>query len=146
MGTAVDRASAVDALHLKAAAYNMRNQVIEEGHNVLKVYQSVNAAVAHARRTYEPSLLEVQTFRYRGHSMSDPIHGHYRTKEEVEAQKKLDPLTMFAEILTDANLASESYFDSAEERVKIIVDECVAFTENSPEPPLEELYTDIYAE
>jgi pyruvate dehydrogenase E1 component alpha subunit len=78
--------------------------------------------------------------------MSDPIHGHYRTKEEVEAQKKLDPLTMFAEILTDANLASESYFDSAEERVKIIVDECVAFTENSPEPPLEELYTDIYAE
>ena len=146
MGTAVDRASAVDALHLKAAAYNMRNQVIEEGHNVLKVYQSVKAAVDHARRTYEPSLLEVQTFRYRGHSMSDPIHGHYRTKEEVEAQKKLDPLTMFAEILTDTNLASENYFDSAEERIKIIVDECVAFTENSPEPPLEELYTDIYAE
>ena len=146
MGTAVDRASAVDELHLKAAAYNMRNQVIEEGHNVLKVYQSVKAAVDHARKTYEPSLLEVQTFRYRGHSMSDPIHGHYRTKEEVEAQKKLDPLTMFAEILIEANLASPDYFDSAEERIKIIVDECIAFTDNSPEPPLEELYTDIYAD
>jgi pyruvate dehydrogenase E1 component alpha subunit len=146
MGTAVERASAVDALHLKAAAYNMRNEVIEEGHNVLKVYQSVKAAVDFARKTYEPSLLEVQTFRYRGHSMSDPISGHYRTKEEVEAQKKLDPLSIFAELLTDAHLVSENYFDSAEERVKNIVDECVAFTENSPEPPLEELYTDIFAE
>jgi pyruvate dehydrogenase E1 component alpha subunit len=146
MGTAVDRASAVDELHLKAAAYNMRNQVIEEGHNVLKVYQSVKAAVDHARKTYEPSLLEVQTFRYRGHSMSDPIHGHYRTKEEVEAQKRLDPITMFGEILIDANLASEDYFESAEKRIKSIVDECVTFTENSPEPPLEELYTDVYAD
>jgi len=146
MGTAVDRASAVDELHLKAAAYNMRNQVIEEGHNVLKVYHYVKAAVDHARKTYEPSLLEVQTFRYRGHSMSDPIHGHYRTKEEVEAQKKLDPITVMMEILLEANLASADYFDSAEERIKAIVDDCVAFTENSPEPPLDELYTDIYAE
>jgi pyruvate dehydrogenase E1 component alpha subunit len=146
MGTAVDRASAVDELHLKAAAYNMRNEVIEEGHNVLKVYKSVKAAVDHARKTYEPSLLEMQTFRYRGHSMSDPIHGHYRTKEEVEAQKKLDPITVFVEILTDANLASEEYFESAEDRIKTLVDECVAFTENSSEPPLDELYTDVYAE
>ena len=144
MGTAVDRASAVDELHLKAAAYNMRNQVIEEGYNVLKVYQSVKAAVDHARKTYEPSLLEVQTFRYRGHSMSDPIHGHYRTKEEVEVQKKLDPLTMFMEILIDTKIAVAEYFDSAEERIKNIIDECVSFTENSPEPPVEELYTDIY--
>lgn len=146
MGTAVDRASAVDALHLKAAAYNMRNEVIEEGHNVLKVYQSVKAAVDHARMTYEPSLLEVQTFRYRGHSMSDPIHGHYRTKEEVESQKKLDPLTVFVELLTNAHLASEEYFESAEERIKLLVDDCVAFTENSPEPPMEELFTDVYAD
>jgi pyruvate dehydrogenase E1 component alpha subunit len=146
MGTAVDRASAVDALHLKAAAYNMRNEVVEEGHNVLKVYQSVKAAVEHARKTYEPSLLEVQTFRYRGHSMSDPIHGHYRTKEEVESQKKLDPLTVMVELLTNAHLASEEYFESAEERIKVLVEECVAFTENSPEPPMEELFTDVYAD
>ncbi|RPI05349.1 MAG: pyruvate dehydrogenase (acetyl-transferring) E1 component subunit alpha [Ignavibacteriae bacterium] len=146
MATAVERASAVDALHLKAAAYNMRNQVVEDGHNVLKVYQAVKAAVDHARKTYEPSLLEVQTFRYRGHSMSDPIHGPYRTKEEVEAQKKLDPITVLMNILSEANLASEEYFESAEERIKAIIDECVTYTENSPEPPLEELYTDVYAE
>jgi len=146
MGTAVHRASAVDALHLKAAAYNMRNEVIEEGHNILKVYQSVKAAVDHARATYEPSLLEVQTFRYRGHSMSDPIHGHYRSKEEVETQKQLDPLTVLMDLLMQARLATEEYFNAAEERVKATVEECVAFTENSPEPPLEELYTDVYAE
>ena len=78
--------------------------------------------------------------------MSDPIHGHYRTKEEVEAQKKLDPITLFAEILVRENIVSEEYFNSAEERIKNIIDECVAFTEKSTEPPLEELYTDVYAE
>jgi pyruvate dehydrogenase E1 component alpha subunit len=124
----------------------MRNEVIEEGHNVIKVYQSVKAAVDFARTTSEPSLLEVQTFRYRGHSMSDPIHGHYRSKEEVEAQKKLDPISIFAELLTENHLAAEDYFDAAEERIKIIVDECVTFTENSPEPPPEELFTDVFAE
>ncbi len=144
MGTSVDRASAVDALHLKAAAYNMRNEVVEEGHNILKVYQTVKTAVDHARNTYEPSLLEVQTFRYRGHSMSDPIHGHYRTKEEVEAQKKLDPLTVFADILTEAHFTAEEYFDDAEKQIKKIIEDCVQFAENSPEPPIEELYTDVY--
>ena len=69
-----------------------------------------------------------------------------RTKEEVESQKQLDPLVVFMEILMQAHLATEEYFNAAEERVKATVEECVAFTENSPEPPLEELYTDVYAE
>ena len=146
MGTSVDRASSIEALHKKAAAYNMRSAVIVDGNDVLKIYQTVKAAVDHARSSYEPSLLEVQTFRYRGHSMSDPIHGHYRTKEEVETQKKLDPLTVFAEALKDAHLAADEYFESAEARIKSIIEECVQFTESSPEPPLEELYTDVYAE
>ena len=146
MGTSVDRASAVDDLHKKAAAYNMRSAVIEDGHDVLKVYQTVKAAVDHARTTYEPSLLEVQTFRYRGHSMSDPIHGHYRTKEEVENQRKLDPLTVCARILKEAHLAADEYFESAEARIKTVVEECVQFTESSPEPLLEELYSDVYAD
>jgi pyruvate dehydrogenase E1 component alpha subunit len=146
MGTAVDRASAVDDLHKKAAAYNMRSAVVEDGYDVLKVYQVVKSAVDHARSTYEPTLLEIQTFRYRGHSMSDPIHGHYRTKEEVETQKKLDPLAMFSDVLKESKLVTEEYFESAETRIKAIVEECVQFTESSIEPPLEELYTDVYAE
>jgi pyruvate dehydrogenase E1 component alpha subunit len=120
--------------------------VIEDGHDVLKVYQTVKTAVDHARTTYEPSLLEVQTFRYRGHSMSDPIHGYYRTKEEVETQKKLDPLIVLANSLKEAHLASDEYFESAEARIKSIIEECVQFAESSPEPPLEELYSDVYVD
>jgi pyruvate dehydrogenase E1 component alpha subunit len=146
MGTAVNRASAVDLLHKKASAYNMRNEVVEDGYDVMKVFDAVKAAVDHARSTYEPSLLEVQTFRYRGHSMSDPIHGHYRSKEEVEEQKKIDPLTVLSGILTEAKLAGEEYFDSTEKRIKGVIEECVRFAENSPEPPIESLYTDVYAE
>lgn len=144
MGTAVDRASAIDGLYRKAAGYNMRNEVVEDGYDVIKVYRSVKTAVDHARTTYEPSLLEIETFRYRGHSMSDPIHGHYRTKEEVEEQKKLDPLTVFAEVLKNANLATEEYFDNAEKRIKVVIEECVRFVESSPEPALEELFTDVF--
>jgi pyruvate dehydrogenase E1 component alpha subunit len=145
MGTAVDRASAVEALHKKAKAYDMRHAVVD-GNSVLDVYDTVKAAVDHARVTYEPSLLEIQTYRYRGHSMSDPTQGVYRTKEEVEAQKKLDPILVLANILKEENLADDNSLEEAEARVKKIIDECVEFAENSPEPPLEELHTDVYAE
>jgi pyruvate dehydrogenase E1 component alpha subunit len=140
MGTAVGRASAVEDLVKKAAAYDMRNEVIRDGHDVLAVYKSVKAAVDHARSTYEPSLLEIETFRFRGHSMSDPIHGHYRSKEEV------DPITVFGDVLVEHNLASEEYFESAEQRIKAIVEECVDFCDKSPEPPLDELFKDVYAD
>jgi pyruvate dehydrogenase E1 component alpha subunit len=146
MGTAVGRASAVEDLVKKAAAYDMRSEVVENGHSVLDVYQATKAAVDHARATNEPSLLEVQTFRFRGHSMSDPVAGHYRTKEEVEGQKKLDPLTFFSQILLDEHFASEEYFESAESRIKFIVEECAEFAENSPVPEPEELFTDVYIE
>lgn len=145
MGTAVERASAVEALHKKAAAYDMRSDAVE-GYNVLEVYRTVKAAVDHARETYEPSLIEIQTYRYRGHSMSDPVHGHYRTKEEVEFMKKYDPLVVFANILREEKLVTEEYFDAAEKRIKKIVEECVEFAENSPVPPLDELYKDVYVD
>jgi pyruvate dehydrogenase E1 component alpha subunit len=145
MGTAIERASAVETLLKKAAAYGMRSEACE-GNNVLTVYRTVKAAVDHARKTYEPSLLEIQTFRYRGHSMSDPVSGHYRTKEEVEEQKKLDPLTVFAEVLKKEKLVTEEYFETAEKRIKKDIEASVEFAENSPIPPLEELYTDVFFE
>ncbi len=139
MGTAVQRASAIEDLYKKALAYDMRHDVVD-GFNVLEVYKKVKAAVDHARATYEPSLLEIRTYRYRGHSMSDPIHGHYRTKEEVEEHKKYDPISVFADILRAEGIADDEWFDEEEKRVKKIVDECVEFAESSPEPPLDELY------
>ncbi len=143
MGTAVDRASAVEVLQKKAAAYNMRSDSVE-GNNVLEVHRVIKEAVDHARETSEPSLIEVHTFQYRGHSMSDPIHGHYRSKEEVEAQKRLDPITLLGETLKRDGTVSEEYFDAAERRIKKIIEAAVEFAETSPEPPPEELWTDVY--
>lgn len=145
MGTSVERSSAVEELHKKASAYNIYNESCE-GYDVLEVYKTIKAAADRARKSYEPSLIEIQTYRFRGHSMSDPIHGHYRTKEEVERQKGFDPLAVFADTLKDEGVIKDAYLDEAEERIKKIVEECVEFAENSPVPPPEELYRDVYKE
>lgn len=145
MGTSVERSSAIIDLHKRALAYNIRNEVVD-GHDVIAVYSAVHDAVVHARKTYEPTLLEMRTFRYRGHSMSDPIHGHYRTKEEVETQKKLDPIDLFADLLKLENILDDAYINNAEKRIKKVIQESVEFAEKSPEPPLDELFTDVYKE
>lgn len=143
MGTSVARSSPVEELYKKALAFDMRWDVVD-GMNVLEVYEKVKQAADIAKKDYLPSLLEIRTYRYRGHSMSDPIHGHYRTKEEVEEQKRSDPITLFGSILQEEGLADEAYFESADKRVKKVVEECVTFADNSPEPPLEELWKDVY--
>ncbi len=143
MGTAVSRSSAVEELYKKGLAYDIRT-AIADGMDVLDVYKTVKAASDHARETYEPTLLEIRTYRYRGHSMSDPIAGHYRTKAEVEEEKKLDPLIVFAELLKQENVMTDSHIEEMEKNVKKIVEEAVEFAENSPEPPLEELFNDVY--
>ncbi|MEX2116325.1 MAG: pyruvate dehydrogenase (acetyl-transferring) E1 component subunit alpha [Bacteroidota bacterium] len=143
MGTSVERSSAVEDLSKKALAFDMRKEVID-GSSVLEVYEKVKKAVDHARVTYEPSLLDIRTYRQRGHSMSDPIHGHYRTKEEVEEKKKNDPIHLFGELLKKEGIADESQFEEADKRIKALVEECVEFAENSPEPSPEELWKDVY--
>lgn len=145
MGTSVDRASAVDQLHKKALAYNMHSEVVD-GMDVLEVYKKVKAVADRAKETYEPALLEIETYRFRGHSMSDPVHGHYRSKEEVEKRKQSDPIILFGETLKEEGIATDQDFEAAEKRIKMIVEECVEFAENSPEPPIEELWMDVYYE
>jgi pyruvate dehydrogenase E1 component alpha subunit len=78
--------------------------------------------------------------------MSDPVSGHYRSKEEVERLKQSDPIIHLAETLKEAGIISNQYLDEAEERIKNIVQECVEFAENSPEPPIDELWKDVYIE
>ncbi len=143
MGTSVKRSSAVEDLYKKALAYDMRWDVVD-GMNVLEVYQKVNEAATIARHEYKPSLLEIRTYRYRGHSMSDPVHGHYRTKEEVEKLKEQDPISYFGALLQQQKIVDTSYFDEVEQRIKQQVQESVEFAENSPEPAAEELWTDVY--
>jgi len=145
MGTAIKRSSAVEDLSKKALAYDMRRAVVN-GNDVLEVYKATKAAVEHARQTYEPSLLDIRTFRYRGHSMSDPTHGHYRTKEEVEAYKRNDPIDLFTAILKTEGIIDDAYVDASEKRIKKMVTECVEFAESSPEPPPDDLWTDVYVE
>ena len=143
MGTSVQRSSSVEDLAKKGLAYNIRSDFVD-GSDVLEVYEKVKAAADHAKETYEPSLLEIRTYRHRGHSMSDPIHGHYRTKEEVEEKKKTDPILLFGELLKKEGIADEDRFEDIDKRVKTLVDECVDFAENSPEPPPEDLWNHVY--
>lgn len=143
MGTSVERSSAITDLHTRALSYGIRNDVVD-GHDVIAVHNSVKSAAEHARKTYEPSLLEMRTFRYRGHSMSDPTHGHYRTKEELESNRKLDPIEIFTELLKEHNILDDLRIDEVEKKIKMFIQECVEFAERSPEPPLHELYTDVY--
>src|SRR5687768_15321043 len=91
MGTAMERASAIYDIAERACSYDMHAETVD-GMDVLAVYDATERAVRRARTEKLPTLLEVRTYRFMGHSMSDPIHGHYRTREEVEEQKRLDPI------------------------------------------------------
>ena len=103
MGTALERASAIYDISERACSYDMANEVVD-GQDVLIMHAAMERAVQRARSDKDPTLLEVRTYRFMGHSMSDPIHGHYRTKEEVEDQRKRDPIAVWRERLVAEGL------------------------------------------
>ena len=103
-------------------------------------------AVERARKDKAPSLLEARTYRFRGHSMRDPAGAVYRTKEEVEREKLRDPIVLFRERAVGAGVLTEADLRTIEKDVNDVIDEAVAFADASPEPALDELYTDIFKE
>src|SRR5216684_3899692 len=115
-----------------------------DGMDVMAVRDAVGRAVERARRDKTPALLEVRTYRFRGHSMRDPAGAVYRTKEEVEREKLRDPIVMFGERCVKDGALTEADLKLIEKAVYDQVDEAVAFAEASPEPPPEELFTDVY--
>ncbi|HMK72729.1 MAG TPA: pyruvate dehydrogenase (acetyl-transferring) E1 component subunit alpha [Myxococcaceae bacterium] len=139
MGTAMDRVSAVPAVHKRAGAYQMRGELVD-GRDVLTIYEAAKDCAAHCRAGKGPVLLEADTYRYRGHSMSDAAT--YRTKEEVEVERKADPLPKLRAWALSAKVAADADFDAVETEVKAAVDEAVRFADGSPEPAVEELWTD----
>jgi len=143
MGTAVERASAVWDIYQKASAYDM-DRLAADGMDVLEMYRVVKRAVDRARKNSSPTMIEARTYRFRGHSMSDPIHGHYRTKEEVEEQKKSDPVPGFAAELITAGILTQAAIDEMEVEIKNTVTEAVDFADHSSEPPAEFLYENVY--
>lgn len=142
MGTALRKSSAVQEIARKALAYDMPSERID-GMDVLAVREAAMKAVDRARQGWGPTLLEAVTYRFRGHSMADPVL--YRTKAEVEAWLKRDPIVLFRERLEQEGLLGPGEFEAMEREVIEQVEEAVRFAEESPPPPLEELYTDVYA-
>lgn len=143
MGTALERASALYDIVQRACSYDMPAEVVD-GMDVLAVRDAVARATERARTRHAPTLLEVRTYRFMGHSMSDPIHGHYRTKEEVEQQKARDPIRAFSAKLTADGVLSDESRQAIEAEVLDEVDDAYRFADESPDPPPEALTTDVY--
>lgn len=144
MGTSVERASARPDLYRRGEAYGIPGVQVD-GMDVLAVKAAADKAVAHARSGKGPYILEMLTYRYRGHSMSDP--GKYRSKEEVtQMRQKRDPIENFAQHLRDGGYADEAALKAIDRKIKDIVSEATEFAQSSPEPDPAELYTDVLIE
>src|SRR5881397_2689683 len=145
MGTSVERALAQTEIWKFGQTYGIPAERVD-GMDVLAIREVLGRAVTRARQQKTPSLLEADTYRYRGHSMRDPAGAVYRTKDEVEREKLRDPIVLFREKLLAAEVLSEADVRAIEKDVNDRVDEAVAFADASPEPPGESLFTDIYKE
>jgi len=145
MGTPIERASSLYELSQKACAYNMARTWVD-GMDVLAVRATLKEAVERARQAGAPTLIEARTYRFMGHSMSDPSHGHYRTKAEVEEQRRHDPIKQYTAALLAAGIVTQEQLDDLEQKARDTVEEAVAFAERSPAPDPKELYTDVFAE
>jgi pyruvate dehydrogenase E1 component alpha subunit len=143
MGTSVERASAVPEIRQKAEGYGMKNNRVE-GMDVMRVYEAAKEAIEYVRRESQPYFLEVTTYRYRGHSMGDPER--YRKQEEVKKWQESDPIGIFRKNLIEKKTASAKALDEIDAQVEEEVNKAVEFAESSPEPAMEELFTDIYVE
>ncbi len=142
MGTAVHRAFAEPEFFKQAVGYGMPSSVVN-GMDVLTVTKAFQDHIAMAREN-QPSLMEVRTYRYRGHSMSDPAK--YRTKEELERKKDEDPIIRLKKYLIDNGISDNDSLDAIDEEVKDEVMASVDFAENSPFPPIETIYEDVYVQ
>ena len=143
MGTAVKRASAVDEIRQKAEGYGMKNARVD-GMDVLAVYQAAKDAIDYVRRESKPFLLEAVTYRFRGHSMGDPER--YRSQEEVKKWQDNDPIGIFRAALLKQGDVTAAELDELERRAEEETQKAVEFAEASPEPGMEELFADVYAE
>ena len=145
MGTAVERASAIHDIYKRGASYDMPRDVVD-GQDVHAVRASVADAIERARKASTPTLLEIRTYRFMGHSMSDAVSGTYRTKEELEQYLKRDPIALHRQRMEDAGEITEAELAAMDEAIKAVVQDSIDFAEQSPELPLEALMEDILVE
>ena len=143
MGTSVERTSNVTDLYKLGLAYDMPSEPVD-GMSVEEVHNAMDKAVKHAREGKGPYLLEMNTYRYKGHSMSDPAK--YRTKEEVESYKAKDPVEIVLKTIMDNKMATAAEIEIINNKVRDVVEDSVRFAEESPYPDASELYTDVYVQ
>ena len=145
MGTAFERVAAVTDVVEHACSYDMAAELVN-GMDVMAVYGATERAAERARKTGHPTLLEVRTYRFMGHSMSDPLHGVYRTKEEVEEQKKRDPISQLVVKLKEEGALDDAALDALDAEVRAVVEAAVQFADQSPDPDLAELTSHVLVE
>lgn len=143
MGTSVERTSKVLDIYTMADAYDMPGDSVD-GMSCEEVHKAIERAVRRAREGGGPTFLEIKTYRYKGHSMSDPAK--YRTREELEEYKEKDPINQVLKTITENKWATESEIEAINEKVRAEVEESVRFAEESPWPDDSEVYEDIYAD
>jgi pyruvate dehydrogenase E1 component alpha subunit len=141
MGTSQARAMSISSVAKKGEAYGMANEFVD-GMDVMAVRAAFQRAVDRARADGSPTLIEVRTYRYMGHSMSDP--GNYRSREEIAKFQERDPIKLFVESLKTAKVLKDSDVEEFEAKAHAEVARCVEFAENSPFPDSSELMTDIF--
>jgi pyruvate dehydrogenase E1 component alpha subunit len=146
MGTGIARVAAVDELFTRACAYQGKKAEQVDGMDVLAVHDAVTRAVARARDTSRPTFIEARTYRYLGHSMSDPAHGTYRKREEVQAERKNDPINSLVDRMEEAGLLTEEEYKRIDSEVIEEVEAAAEFAEASPVPDREEIYSLVYAD
>ena len=141
MGTSVIRSSAETELHKRGSSFEIKGIQVD-GMNVLEVRDAAKKAIKHARDGKGPMILEMKTYRYRGHSMSDPAK--YRTRDEVtKTRSERDPIDMVKNRLIEEEWATDDALKSIDKEIKLIVADAAEFAQTSPEPDASELYTDV---
>ncbi|WP_298557472.1 pyruvate dehydrogenase (acetyl-transferring) E1 component subunit alpha [uncultured Aliiroseovarius sp.] len=143
MGTSLQRASSTPDIYTRGASFGIPGEAVD-GMDVLAVKEAGERATEHCRSGKGPYILEMKTYRYRGHSMSDPAK--YRTREEVQkVREERDAIEHVRELLLQGKHASEDDLKAIDKEIKAVVNDAAEFSKTSPEPALEELWTDIYA-
>jgi pyruvate dehydrogenase E1 component alpha subunit len=143
MGTQVERASAEKDLAKRGSGFNMPHENVD-GNDIDIVIREFGKAADRARRGEGPTYLVANTYRFRGHSMSDPLK--YRTKEEMERARQRDPISLYEKRLREKNFLNDDQLEAIQDEVATLIDEAVRLAEEDPHPPLEDRFNDILAE
>ncbi len=143
MGTAISRSTANEDVLIRAKGYRMEGESVD-GQDVFAVRECMARAIERARKEKRPTLIEMRTYRFMGHSMSDAVSGTYRTKDELEENMKRDPILVLHNKMYESGELTEGEMSKIDDEAKAIAQDAWDFADASPEPPVEKLYTDVY--